>query len=496
MKHTSLALLCLAYCASLYAPRLDEAKIKQLLEGKKNIAHQVVIGAGPAGLAAAIPCARSGYHTVIFQGPKPGGELMDSQTVENWPGVPATSGALSMHKLEKQVMGFGAHIAPQTVTEVDLSTWPIKVTLDDGSYVNALTVTIATGASQKMLGIKGEDEYFGNGLFSCGICDGSYTTGKDTIVIGGADIAMQRVLQLAPKARSVTLIVASECPTATKSLLKKVNDLKNVKILTNKMVTAICGNGESITHIELIDTVTREKSTLKTSSVFLSTGMTPNTDLIKNKLECDDAGCIKLKDRTQETAIEGVFACGTCADCRYRQVAVVIGDGTKAGLDTLRILSRWGFDGPLRKKTLDRLYKPTTIQSPAIQLIKTVKEFKRAIRNASLPVLVEFYSPSCPSCRKMEAPLSNVAERFKEVLKVLKVNNDKLSELGKDHDIDIIPAFIIYLNGRPENRMEGEMTLDELSTFIENTCDITLDDKSRRGFPYSMTCLSEESSLA
>lgn len=464
--------LWLSITMSLYAPRPEEAPL--LLEGKDNLIPVAIIGGGPAGLAAAIPSARGGYFTVVFQGPKPLGELMDALIVENWPGMKKTTGMSSMLKLERQVGSFGAALVPLEVVKADFSQWPFPLTLSDGTLTHALTVIIATGASQKKLGIKGEDIYWGKGLFSCGMCDATFTRDKDTVVIGGGDIAIQRALQLAPKAKTITFIVSGPRMTAHESMQQKLKGLDTIKMIFNKEVTAIEGNGTTISHIELIDTKTQKTSKLHTQSVFLSTSLTPNTDLFKNQLPFDAAGCIKLKEgRTQETEIEGVLAAGTVADPRYRQVAVIMGDGTKAAMDAARLLSKWGFDGPLRNKINQHLYKPTAQQHVDIQDLQRITEFRKAIMRGKLPVLVEFYSPTCPTCRKMEAPLSFLAQQFRELIKILKVNTNKFQPLVDQQNINILPAFVLFMNGKEINRKEGEATKEELSKFVEDSCKIS-----------------------
>lgn len=262
--------------------------------------------------------------------------------------------------------------------------------------------------------------------------------------------------------------------SAHESMQNKLKGLDNVKMIFNKEVKSIEGDGTTISHVELIDTKTKEKSTLPTQSVFLSTSLTPNTELFKDQLSFDNAGCIKLKEgRTQETEIDGVLAAGTVADPRYRQVAVIIGDGTKAAMDAARLLSKWGFDGPLRQKIQQHLYKPTIMQHADIQDLQLITEFRKTIMRGALPVLVEFYSPTCPTCRKMDGPVASLSQQFKELIKILKVNTVKFQTLVEQQNIDILPAFILFKNGREINRKVGEASKEELCKFVEDSCKIT-----------------------
>ena len=448
----------------------DLKHISNLIKNKKNIIPVAIIGSGPAGLSAAIPPARSGYYTVIFQGPKPLGELSEAYIVENWPGVAKASGEITMQKLEDQVRQFGVQLVPLLVTEVDFKQWPFTLYLNDGTQVHALTVICATGSSQQKLGIEGEDTYWGRGLFSCGLCDGSYAHDKDTVVIGSGDIAIQRVLQLAPEANKVTLIAPDARLKAQKTMRKKIQNLPNVSILFNKELKEIRGNDNQITHLILYDSMTKETTTFPTSSVFLSTGLTPNTDLFKGVLPIDANGCLTLiKDsRSQQTPIDGIMAAGTVSDSTYPQVAAIVGDGTKAGMDALMWLSKWSFDGPLRYLLSQNLYSPPKIPHPHITKLTTMKAFRKAIKSTD-PVLVEFFSPTCPSCKKMEGPLAAITEYFKDVLKVYKVERDTLYALIEEYDIEFMPAFLLFKNGEVIKRHEGETSIDTLKDFIASS---------------------------
>ena len=361
MKKQLLLLIC------IFSGTVRTQELTSQLEGKERICAVAIIGGGPAGLAAALPPARAGLKPCIFEGPKPLGELSESYVVENWPGVEKGSGAALMQKFEKQVEEFDARILPYNVTDVDFSSWPYKLTLNDGSTLHALTIIIATGASQKKLNIEGETTYWGKGLFSCGICDGSYTRGKDTIVIGGGDIAIQRVLQLAYLAQKVTIIAPEPALTAHESMIKKLDGLSNVTKIYNKEVTKIIGDGSKISEVELRDTATGELSQFPTQSIFLSSNLTPNTDLFTGKLSFDTAGCIQLPNcRTQETQLKGVFAAGTVADPHYRQIGVIIGDGTKAGIDAKKFLDDRGYN----QHTARSLYEPAPLDHPSIRQAK------------------------------------------------------------------------------------------------------------------------------
>ncbi len=453
--------------STLFAP-IDSSEIPASISHKIPLVAVAIIGGGPTGLAAALPPARSGYQPVVFQGPKPGGELAEAQVVENWPGLEKLSGAAAMEKLEHQAREFGTLIVPLMVDDLDVTSWPYKLTLNNGTHVYALTVIIATGSTQAMLGIEGEQTYWGKGLFSCGLCDGSYARGKDAVIIGGGDIAIQRALQLLPEARHSTLIVPGPRMTAHESMQEKIKGLEAISLLYNKEVKEIVGDEKGITHIMLYDTVTHETSPFPTSCIFLSTGLTPNIELFKGKIDITKDGCVTLKEcsRSQNTALEGIMAAGTVSDPTYRQIATIAGDGTKAGMDALSWLSKWGFDSTLRPLLSSNTYTPPVIPHPSIKYITTLSEFGRVLMEPK-PVLLEFYAPGCPSCRKMEGPLTTITENYKEALNVYKIDKDKLYSLIELYDINLIPAFLLIKNGKEVSRIEGESNLASLSDQVK-----------------------------
>ena len=269
------------------------------------------------------------------------------------------------------------------------------------------------------------------------------------MIIGGGDIAIQRALQLLPEALHSTLIVPGPHMTAHESMQEKIKGLRSVSVLYNKEVKEIVGDEKGITDIMLYDRVTHETSPFATSCVFLSTGLTPNIELFKGKIDITKEGCVTLKEcsRSQNIALEGIMAAGTVSDPTYRQIAAIIGDGTKAGMDALSWLSKWGFDSTLRPLLSLHPYIPPVIPHPAIKHITTLDEFRRTLEEPK-PALFEFYAPGCPSCRKMERSSSKVTEDYKADLNVYKIDKDKLYSLIEFYDINLIPAFLLMRNGK------------------------------------------------
>ena len=184
------------------------------LKDKENLVHLAIIGSGVAGLSAFIYGSRAGFHTVLFKGEKPGGLIMDAPFIENWPGVDKMAGVEAMAKLERQANSFSPYLLPKTVQKVDFSRWPFKI-VSNGTTIYALSVVIATGAYVKKLGIEGEEEYWRKGVLACTTCDAPFSRRKKAIVVGSNDTAIERALQLAAYARSVTIVAKNKMLEAT-----------------------------------------------------------------------------------------------------------------------------------------------------------------------------------------------------------------------------------------------------------------------------------------
>ncbi len=303
----------------------------------------VIIGSGPAGLSAGLYMGRTKIPTVIFAGDLPGGQLMLTGDVENWPGVIRDRGSNIISILEQQTMNAGTFIVQDTVTKVDFSKWPFKLNLASGDSVNALSIIIATGSTPKKLNIPGEKEYWGNGVSSCAVCDCTFFKDKEVVVVGGGDSAVENALQLAGYAKSITILVRKETMRAAPVMQDKLQNYNNIKIVYNNYLQEICGNGEYVTHIILKNALTSEVATVPMDGVFLAIGYNPNTDIFKNVLSLDRIGYIEVDKKTKQTSVEGVFAAGDVEDYDFRQAVVAGSSGCQAHFGVVNFLHTIGW---------------------------------------------------------------------------------------------------------------------------------------------------------
>lgn len=225
---------------------------------KTNIIPIAVVGGGPAGLSSAFYGAREKYHTVLFQGPHLGGQLMETKDVENWPGITKDQGSHIIKRLEKQAQDAGAIIVPEMIVDADLSSWPFKLTTQKETIVYALSLIIASGAQPKKLGIKGEETYWGKGVANCTLCDAPFTKGQDVYVVGGGDSAIEFALNLVPFAQSITLLVRGADLDASPRMKKRLVAHPSIKAEYNTEITQVLGDGKQMNQLEVANALTKK----------------------------------------------------------------------------------------------------------------------------------------------------------------------------------------------------------------------------------------------
>jgi len=301
-----------------------------------------IIGSGPAGYTAAIYTARANLSPVLIEGTLPGGQLMITTDIENFPGFPeGVPGPELMDLFKKQAERFGTQYVSGTITKVDFSQQPFKLWVDDSQLIEAKTVIIATGASAQWLNIPSEKEYMGCGVSACATCDGFFFRNKDVAVVGGGDTALEEANFLTRFCNKVTLIHRRDKLRGSKIMQDRILSNPKIQVSWNSVVDEILGKDDNgrkyVTGLRLKNTVTSELSEISLDGVFMAIGHRPNTDFLKGQLELDEKGYIVLKNNTY-TSVPGVFACGDVQDLRYRQAVTAAGSGCQAALDTERWL--------------------------------------------------------------------------------------------------------------------------------------------------------------
>ena len=296
----------------------------------------LILGAGPAGLAAALYAARADLQPIVLTGPSLGGQVSITYIVENYPGFPeGVEGPDLVKRFQEQAEKFGAQLVLDTAVAVDFRQRPFRVQTTKTTYT-ADAVIVATGATAKQLEIPGEDEFIGTGVSYCATCDGHFFKGMDIMVVGGGDSALEEALFLTRYANTVTIVHRRDRLRAGRLLQKRARNHPKIRFLMETVVTEILGDDivEAVRLHHLPSGETREHPT---AGVFIFIGYHPNTDLFEGQLALDERGYI-VTDKHTHTNIPGVFAAGEVADSRYRQVITSAGMGAAAAMETIHYL--------------------------------------------------------------------------------------------------------------------------------------------------------------
>lgn len=452
----SILLIALGACMVIFWPRLQQLRSRKItldihtdkIAQCKNILPLAIIGSGPAGLSAALYGARFNIHTVVFEGPQPGGQLTGTSDVENWPGISRMLGSRIIDKLRNQAGQFGVLYSDATIQSVDLTQWPFTLTTDDGTEIKALALILATGAAPKKLDVPGESTYFGKGVTSCATCDAPFFEQKSVFVVGGGDAAVEEALQLASYAKSITILVRSDKMRASHAMQQRLQAYPHISIRYNTKVLEVLGSGEVVTGAKIV-TDGQSPEEVAIDGIFLAIGHIPNTHLVKPHVATDAHGFIQLVEpHRQLTSVPGVFAAGDVADSHYRQAGIASGDGIRAAIDAAAFLRDNGMDDAFWKQCELSHFNPDEGKSfPDLHVIATQKDFEAHVLRSTLPVVVEFSTAACPSCIQIKKHLGAVAAMFEGRLTIVVVDGTAAPELMKQFGITKAPTVLAFKEG-------------------------------------------------
>jgi thioredoxin reductase (NADPH) len=304
----------------------------------------LIIGSGPAGYTAAIYAARADMKPLMYTGMEEGGQLTTTTEVENYPGYPkGITGPEMMKLFREQAERFGTDVRFGLATEVDFSSHPHRVTIDENKEILADSVIIATGASAKWLGLESEQKHRlnGSGVTACAVCDGAFYRGQDVALIGGGDTAAEEATYLAKMCKKVYMIVRRNELRASKAMQTRVFNTPNIEMVWESETLEVLGE-EAVTGALVKNLKTGEKRTLNVTGFFVAIGHTPNTQIFQKWLKLDEQGYIKTVPGTSKTNVSGVFAVGDAQDKVYRQAVTAAGSGCMGALDAERYLAEKG----------------------------------------------------------------------------------------------------------------------------------------------------------
>ena len=315
----------------------DKEDTPKIAEKKKTKFDVVIIGAGPSGYTAGIYCSRAGYDTLILSGILPGGQLVNTTEVENYPGFDkGIMGPDLMIEMRKQTQRMGTTIVDDEVVNVDFRNSPFKILTGSEEY-EGRAVIIATGANPRKLGLEGEQTFAGKGVSYCATCDGPFFRNQELIVAGGGDSAIEEATFLTKFATKIHLVHRRSELRASKVMQERAFNNEKIKFHWDSEVVDIKGD-QKVQQAIIKNVKTNEETNLDVGGLFVAIGHTPNTKIFKNQIDLDDEGYIILKNKTH-TNIDGVFAAGDVHDRSYRQAVTAAGFGCMAAIDVDKYLT-------------------------------------------------------------------------------------------------------------------------------------------------------------
>lgn len=301
----------------------------------------LIIGSGPAGYTAAVYSARAMLNPVLVQGLQPGGQLTITTEVENWPGDTEVQGPDLMVRMEEHARAMGAEVVSDTITRLDLTARPFRAEADSGTIFTADAVILATGAQAKWLGLPSEEKFKGFGVSACATCDGFFYRGKEVVVIGGGNTAVEEALFLTNFASKVTVIHRRDSFRAEKILQDRLFKHPKIQVLWNHTVEEVLGTETplGVTAVRAHNVKTGEVTDIPCDGFFVAIGHAPASELVKDQLELHNGGYVKVEPGSTRTSIPGVFAAGDLTDHIYRQAVTSAGMGCMAALDAEKFLA-------------------------------------------------------------------------------------------------------------------------------------------------------------
>ena len=319
-----------------------------MYEASQSRYQVVILGSGPAGLTAAIYASRANLAPLVLEGAQPGGQLTITTDVENFPGFPeGIMGPELMERMREQAKRFGSEVIQSSVTKIDFDKRPYTLHLEnllgDTQTIEADTIIVATGATARLLGLASESELMGYGVSACATCDGAFFQGKEVVVVGGGDSAMEEAVFLTRFASKVTIVHRREGLRASKVMIERAQKNPKIAWKLNETIEVINGTKETgVQSITLRNTQSNALTEYPAEGVFMAIGHVPNTSLFKEVLDMDEKGYLITEPERTKTKMAGIFAAGDVKDSFYRQAISAAGSGCSAAIEAERYLEELG----------------------------------------------------------------------------------------------------------------------------------------------------------
>ena len=447
-----------------------------------SVENLVIVGSGPAGYTAAIYAARANLSPVVITGFQdggiPGGQLMTTTHVENFPGFPdGILGPELMDRVKAQAVRWGTRLIEADAEAIDLSQRPFRIQAD-GQTIQAHAVVLATGASANRLGLPSEQRFWNAGISACAICDGATPQFRDVelAVVGGGDSACEEAVYLTKYASRVHLIVRSDKLRASKAMADRVLANPKVQVHWNRQV-ADCSGGEWLEAIQLKDPATGQSEELPVRGMFYAIGHTPNTRLVREQLSTDGKGYLITQPGRPETSLEGVYAAGDVADAEWRQGITAAGSGCQAALAAERWLTEKDLAVTVSHEPVDPAEvgetKRTAVSDEANFSTDALWQkgsfaLRKLYHDSTKPLVVVYTSPTCGPCHVLKPQLKRVLDELGGQAQGIEIDIEAEQEIAQQAGVSGTPTVQVFLNKELKQQFRGVKQRSEFKAAIES----------------------------
>ena len=447
-----------------------------------SVENLVIVGSGPAGYTAAIYAARANLSPVVITGFQdggiPGGQLMTTTHVENFPGFPdGILGPELMDRVKAQAVRWGTRLIEADAEAIDLSQRPFRIQAD-GQTIQAHAVILATGASANRLDLPSEQRFWNAGISACAICDGATPQFRDVelAVVGGGDSACEEAVYLTKYASRVHLIVRSDMLRASKAMADRVLANPKVQVHWNRQV-ADCSGGEWLEAIQLKDPATGQSEELPVRGMFYAIGHTPNTRLVREQLSTDGKGYLITQPGRPETSLEGVYAAGDVADAEWRQGITAAGSGCQAALAA----ERWLTEKDLAVTVSHEPVDPAEVGETKRTAVSDEDNFnsdalwqkgsfalRKLYHDSTKPLVVVYTSPTCGPCHVLKPQLKRVLDELGGQAQGIEIDIEAEQEIAQQAGVSGTPTVQVFLNKELKQQFRGVKQRSEFKAAIES----------------------------
>ena len=447
-----------------------------------HVENLVIVGSGPAGYTAAIYAARANLQPLLITGFQrggiPGGQLMTTTHVENFPGFPdGILGPDLMDLMKSQAVRWGTHLIEADADSIDLSQRPYRIQAD-GQTILTHAVVIATGASANRLGLPSEERFWSSGISACAICDGATPQFRDAelAVVGGGDSACEEAVYLTKYGSHVHLIVRSDQFRASAAMADRVLANPSITVHWNSAVDDVSG-GDWMERLTLRDRTTNETRSLEVKGLFYAIGHTPNTDLLNGQIDLDSKGYLVTAPGRPETSVDGVFSAGDVADAEWRQGITAAGSGCQAALAAERWLSHHNLATLVKRDNVD----PAQAERPVNVDVTTEATYdpqglwqkgsfalRKLYHDSDKPLLVIYTSPSCGPCHVLKPQLQRVIKELDGNAQAVVIDIDADQQIAEQAGVSGTPTVQLFHRKAMVKQWRGVKPRSEFKTAIES----------------------------